>query len=309
MNLRTLRAFVEVVRQGSFSQAAEVVFATQSSVSKAVRTLEEELGTPLLDRIGHRSRLTAAGEIAYRRALAILAERDSLVAELDDLRGLKSGVLRIGLPPVGSGALFAPLFAIFRNRYPGIEIQLVEHGSWQLRETLRAGEVDVAALLAPVDLDLEWQEVRNEPLIVLVPKDHPVGGKKKLDLAGLANFPFILFEEGFALNPIILSACERRGIKPKIAARSAQLDFIVELVAAGLGVGFLPRMLAKKHQHPGIRQMPLDEPQTDWHMVLAWRQGSYLPPAARAWLALAKGMRAAPYMPDTGLMHRGRLTR
>lgn len=291
MNLRTLRAFVEVVRQGSFSQAAEVVFATQSSVSKAVRTLEEELGTPLLDRIGHRSQLTAAGEIAYRRALAILAERDSLIAELDELRGLKFGVLRIGLPPVGSGALFASLFAAFRGRYPDIDIQLVEHGSSRLKETLREGDVDLAALLAPVDADLECQEVRTEPLIVLMSKEHPAGAKEKLDLAGLADFPFILFEEGFALNPIILSACERRGVKPKIAARSAQIDFIVELVAVGLGIAFLPRMLAEKHQHPAIRQMPLDEPQTDWHMVLAWRRGSYLPPAARAWLALANDVR------------------
>jgi DNA-binding transcriptional LysR family regulator len=291
MNLRTLRAFVEVVRQGSFSQAAEVVFATQSSVSKAVKTLEDELGTPLFDRIGHRNQLTAAGEIAYRRALAILAERDSLVAELDELRGLKSGVLRIGLPPVGSSMLFAPLFAIFRTRHPGIEIQLVEHGSWQLKEMLLAGEVELAALLAPVDADLECQEVRTEPLMVLMPKNHPSSGGKKLDLARLADFPFILFEEGFALNPIILGACERRGFKPRIAARSAQIDFIVELVAAGLGIGFLPRMLAKKHQHPAIRQMPLDEPQTDWQMVLAWRRGSYLSPAARAWLALAREVR------------------
>jgi len=72
MNLRTLRAFVEVVRQGGFSQAADVVSLTQSTVSKAVKTLEEELGAPLLNRLGHRNELTAAGEIAYRRALCCL---------------------------------------------------------------------------------------------------------------------------------------------------------------------------------------------------------------------------------------------
>ena len=72
MQLRTLRAFVEVVRQGGFSQAAKVVFATQSTVSKAVRQLEDEIGVPLLDRIGHRSVLTVAGEVVFRRALKIL---------------------------------------------------------------------------------------------------------------------------------------------------------------------------------------------------------------------------------------------
>ena len=113
MELRTLRAFVEVVRQGGFSRAAEVVFATQSTVSKAVKQLEDEIGVPLLDRIGHRSVLTVAGEVVYRRALQMLAERDHLVAELDDLRGLKRGTLRLGLPAIANN-LFAPLFVIYR---------------------------------------------------------------------------------------------------------------------------------------------------------------------------------------------------
>lgn len=129
MNLRTLRAFVEVVRQGGFSQAAEVVALTQSTVSKAVKTLEDELGMPLLNRLGHRNELTAAGEIAYRRALVMLAERTDLMAEINDLRGLQRGVLRIGLPPVGCGVLFAAMFATYRSRYPGIDIELTEYGS------------------------------------------------------------------------------------------------------------------------------------------------------------------------------------
>src|SRR5690349_14851255 len=111
MELRTLRAFVEVVRQGGFSQAAKTVHATQSTVSKAVKQLEDEIGMPLLDRIGHRTRLTTAGEIVYPRAVRLLAERDDLIAELEELRGLKRGCLRLGLPPVGSSTLFAPLFA------------------------------------------------------------------------------------------------------------------------------------------------------------------------------------------------------
>ncbi len=287
MNLRTLRAFVEVVRQGGFSQAAQVVFTTQSSVSKSVKGLEDELGTPLLDRIGHRSQLTAAGEVVYRRAQAMLAERDSLIAELDELRELKRGMLRIGLPPIGSHILFAPLFASYRNRYPGIDIRLVEHGSRQLKETLRAGEVDLAALLAPIDPDFEFQDVRVEPLMVLMAWDHPLAGKKTIDLPSLANLPFILFEEGFALNSIILDACERRGFKPTIVARSGQIDFTVGLVAAGLGVAFLPRMIARQYQHAALSHVLLDEPKTDWHMVLAWRRSAYLPLAARTWLKLA----------------------
>ncbi|MGY3322056.1 LysR family transcriptional regulator [Pseudomonas sp. TE3911] len=298
MNLRTLRAFVEVVRQGGFSQAAEVVSLTQSSVSKAIKTLEDELGMPLLNRLGHRNELTAAGEIAYSRALVLLAEHNDLVAEINDLRGLKRGVLRIGLPPVGCGVLFATMFATYRTRYPDIDIELTEYGSKRLRECLEAGEVDLAALLLPIDEGFDYQPVRNEPLMAVLPISHPLAQRKRIDFTDLADSPFILFEAGFALNAKILAACERKGVQPRVAARSAQIDFIVDLVSAGLGAAFLPRMLAHKHQHPGIALIPLDEPHTDWHIALAWRASAHLPPAARAWLELAKESQLSTGHPD-----------
>jgi DNA-binding transcriptional LysR family regulator len=288
MELRTLRAFVEVVRQGGFSQAAKVVFATQSTVSKAVKQLEDEIGVPLLDRIGHRSSLTAAGDVVYRRALRMLAERDDLVAELDELRGLKRGTLRLGLPPVGSSTLFAPLFAIYRSRYPGIDIRLMEHGSERLEEILLSGDIDLAASLLPVSGGFEWQDVRTEPLMVLLPSDHALARKKSIDLASLQDLPFILFETGFALNRIILDACQRRGFEPTIAARSSQIDFIVELAATGMGIAFLPRMIAEQRSHPSVCHVLLAEPQTEWHIAMIWRRGGYLSHAARAWLALAR---------------------
>ncbi|SEF07829.1 DNA-binding transcriptional regulator, LysR family [Rhizobiales bacterium GAS188] len=288
MELRTLRAFVEVVRQGGFSQAAKTVFATQSTVSKAVKHLEDEIGVPLLDRIGHRSMLTVAGEVVYRRALKMLAERDDLVAELDELRGLKRGTLRLGLPPVGSSILFAPLFAIYRNRYPGIDIRLVEHGSGRLEEILQSGEIDIAASLLPVSDEFEWQDVRTEPLMALLPADHVLARKTSINLANLKDLPFILFETGFALNRVILDACRRRGFEPAVTARSSQIDFIVELVAAGLGIAFLPRMIAEQRSHPSVRRTLLVESQTEWHIAMIWRRGAYLSHAAKAWLAISR---------------------
>jgi DNA-binding transcriptional LysR family regulator len=288
MELRTLRAFVEVVRQGGFSQAAKAVFATQSTVSKAVRQLEDELGLALLDRAGRHSTLTEAGEIVYRRALTMLAERDDLMAELDELRGLKRGVLRLGLPPIGSSVLFAPLFAVYRSRYPGVDIRLVEHGSKRLEEVLLAGEVDLAASLLPVSDTFDWQDVRCEPVDAILAADHPLAGRDQVALRELAGLPFILFEAGFALNPIILDACRRAGLSPDVAARSSQIDFVVALVAAGLGVGFLPRMIAEQRMRPGVRRVAVTEPSMDWHMALIWRRGGYLSHAAQAWLALAR---------------------
>ena len=286
MELRTLRAFVEVVRQGGFTQAAEKVFATQSTVSKAIKHLEDEIGVPLLDRIGHRSKLTAAGEIVYQRALRMLAERNDLMTELDELRGLKRGTLRLGLPPVGSSTLFAPLFAAYHKRHPGVEIRLVEHGGERLEELLLSGEIELAASLLPVSDTMEWQAVRLEPLTVLLSTNDELSRRRSVGLLAVKHLPFILFETGFALNRIILDACHRHGFEPNIVARSSQIDFIVELAAAGLGVAFLPRMIAERRKLPSVSRVPLVEPETDWHIAMVWRRGAYLSQAASAWLDL-----------------------
>lgn len=288
MEFRPLRVFIEVVRQGGFSQAAKTVFATQSTVSKAVKQLEDELGVNVLDRLGHRSVLTAAGEVVYRRGLKLLADRDDLLAEIAEVRGLKRGHLRLGLPLVGSSILFAPLFAIYRQRYPGIDIRLVEHGSDQLEEVLRAGEVDFAGTLLPVAADFDQLPVRHEPLVALLPAGHALSGRRSVRLADLSAEPFILFQSGFSLHRMILDGCRRAGFEPVVAARTSQVDFMIGLVGAGLGVAFLPRMIAAEREHPGVQAVPLDERDADWRMALVWRKGAYLPGAARAWLDLVQ---------------------
>ncbi|WP_127903653.1 LysR family transcriptional regulator [Solirhodobacter olei] len=284
MNFRTLQVFVEVVRQGGFTRAAETVFATQSTVSKAVRQLEDEVGMPLLDRVGHRSTPTSAGEVVYRHALRLLAERDDLMGELDEIRGMKLGTLRLGLPPIGSSILFAPVLAAYREQYPDIDIQLVEYGSTRLEEVLRAGDLDLAGSLLPVSAEFDWQEVRREPLVALLTETHPLAGGAPIGIDALKDLPFILFEGGFALNRIVLEACRRRGFEPQVAVRSSQVDFIVELAAAGLGVAFLPRMIADEQRRHPVGKVLLAHSDTDWNMAMVWRRDAYLSHAARAWL-------------------------
>lgn len=288
MNLRSFQAFVEVVRQGGFSAAAKTINATQSTVSKAVRQLEDELGLVLLDREISPSRLTTAGEIVFRRAVAMLAEKDDMLAELGELRGLKRGLLKLGLPPIGSSVLFAPVFAAYTKLYHDIDIQLVEHGSRRLEELLLAGDVELAASLLPVEDSFEWQDVRCEPVVALLPTNHALAHGDGVSLQDIASLPFILFESGFALNHIILDACRSHGFSPNVAVRSSQIDFIVELVAAGMGIGFLPKMIAEQRHHPGVRIHGIKGADVNWHLALIWRKGAFLSHAARAWLELSK---------------------
>lgn len=288
MDIRQLRMLVEVVRHDGFSAAAEAVFATQPTISKAIRQLEDELGEVLLQRSRNGVRLTPAGQIVYRRALALLGEREDMLRELEELRDLHRGELHLGLASLGSDILFAPVFARFRQLYPQIDLRVLERGSEALEESLRAGEIELAASLLPVADDLDWQPVRTEPLVALLPRQHPLAGSTSLQLQDLADVPFVLFEKGFLLNRHIIQACQARGFSPREVTRSGQPDFIVALVAAGLGVALLPRMIANARPRADVVIVPLEEPELDWKMVLAWRRGGYLSAAAQAWLRLVE---------------------
>ena len=288
MELRVLRAFVEVVRQGGFTAAAKVIFATQSTVTKAVKQLEDEIGMPLLLRVGHTVRLTEAGEVVYRRALTMLGERDHLLAEIGEFKGVRRGTLKIGLPTVGSSILFAPLFAKFRRLHPNVDIVLQEQGGDRLKEMVMSAELDLAAFLLPVEDTFAAQAVCNEPMMALLPHDHPLAraDRRSVRLLELADSPLILFQKGFSLNQIIENACRERGFVPREAARSAQPEFIVALVAAGLGVAMLPRLVVNRVSNPAVHIALIDEEDLRWRLGMVWRKGAHLPFAASAWLKL-----------------------
>ncbi|MBC2604411.1 LysR family transcriptional regulator [Puniceicoccus vermicola] len=289
MELRHLECLVEVVRHGGFSAAARALGTTQPTVSKALGQLEHECGTRLLDRLSEGVRVTDAGEMVLRRGKAMLAERDNLQSELAGLRGMETGRLRLGLPVLGSSVLFAPLVAAYRQRYPGVEIELHEQGSQHLEELVRSGEIEMGATLDPVPEDLEWDLVIDEPMMALLPTGHPLAERESIKFKELTQSPFILFERGFVLNTILAQACRRRRISLDVAARGAHADFIIALVSAGLGVSLLPSLELKSRGKLSVETALIDEKDLRWRLGLIWRRGVSLSPAAQRWLDLVRG--------------------
>ena len=289
MEFKQLRTFVEVARHGGFTQAAQYLHISQSAVSKQVAQLEHSLGTPLFDRLGSHVRLTAAGNVVLQRAEGMLRLHNELLSELDDLSHLTRGELKLGLPLLGSNALFAGLFAEYRRRYPNIQVQLLEGGSLNIEQAVLSGELELGGSLTPKNNTFAYQPFCDEPLDALLPADHPLAESGSVRLEQLAETPFLLYQRSFVLNDRVLQACQQMGFTPKEGGRSGQSDFLVALVAAGQGVVLLPSVVARGLIRPGVVRLKLIAPDDlRWDIAFIWREGAYLSRAAQAWLELLR---------------------
>lgn len=286
MQIRTLEAFVEIIRQNGFSAAAKILNSTQSTVSKSLAQLESRYATKLVNRNKGKIELTAAGEYVFRHAQRILAEEDAMAREIAELKGLKRGVLKIGLPPIGSSELFAPVLARYTASHPYIDINIVEHGSKKLEELVLSGAIELAGSLVPIANGFDYQDVRNDPVVALMPTNL-AGERTTITTKELVEYPFVLFASQFALTPLVINTFHRQGLQPIVSARSSQIDFLFGLVAAGMGVGFLPRMIAEKRNVKNVKMVEISDTIIEWHMALIWRSNSHISFAAREWLRLS----------------------
>lgn len=288
MDIRTLRYFVEVVKQQSFTRAAETLFVTQPTISKMLKQLEEELDRPLLMREGRQLLLTDSGQAVYNRGLTILDEFRQLEAELEDIGSLKKGRLRLGIPPM-VGTQVADLISEFRRQYPGIELLIAEFGGLTVQQAVLSGELDVAltALTNETDASVNIQPLFSHPLYAVTPRAAPWLRRKAVTLAEIGEWPVLIYNEDFALHRHLIRAFQQEGISPQIAVRSGQWDFLASMVAAGIGIAILPEPICQRLDKSRLMWLPV-APRMMWQLGLIWRQGIYLPKSAQAWIVACR---------------------
>lgn len=293
LDLRRLRFFVQVVEQGGFSAAAKVLSSTQSTVSKAVRKLEDELGVVLLQRSSTRSDLTDEGKAVYDKAVQLLAASDELRMDLDELKGLRRGRLAIGLPKMGTSTLLADALATYQLKYPLIELDLKIASIPELLRQLSDSELEIAALFEPANDSLCFRLVLDDELMVLLPASHPFSSRSSIDLRALQGVPLFLPEQDIPAGKAILDAFEAVGARPRVEARSSHLDLLYELVKSGAGASFVPSRIAAAQSHRSTVALPLQGARLPWHLGFAWPHGRHLSHAARAWIDHALPARPA----------------
>lgn len=294
VEFRHLRVFAEVVRHGGFTRAAEVIHATQSTVSKAISQLEHEVGKPLLRRHRRGIELTRVGEIVYRRAQVMLAQRELLADELHALAGTPHVTLKLGFSRMETSAFFGRALAEFRRRHPDVEISIAVEAESQIVRRLLKGDLDLAGLVSPRDPGLEVLELQREPVFVLLSRENPLALRTRVGIADLKDQQLVLLEEKCQLNEMVVGALAQAGILAPVAIKTSQVGLIHELVAENIGIGFLPRALALNRLHPMVIALPLEGFEPEWAYALAWARAARLSPAARAWVAVARAVHAFP---------------
>jgi len=240
LNLHSLRFFTAVVQQGGFSRAASSLCISQPAVSKAVRELERQLGTPLLDRSRSGIVLTAAGLTLYRYAEQIFLTEQAAELELAHLQGVQQGKLALGASTTIGIYRLPKLLSLFAERYPGIRLFLDIGTTYEIASRLLETPLDLALVEAPVTDDrLNVTPLWEDHLVVIAPPEHPLAQQDTVVLAEVLAYPFIRRDPDSATRAFIENELRARGIELSVAMEVRSNEAIKELVRVGLGLAMV----------------------------------------------------------------------
>ncbi|MAL03193.1 MAG: DNA-binding transcriptional regulator OxyR [Arenimonas sp.] len=277
MNLRDLRYLVALADLRHFGRAAESCHVSQPTLSTQIKKLEDELGVSLVERAPRHVMLTAAGQDIAMRARRVLAEVEQMRETARRTADPEAGSVRLGLFPTLGPYLLPHVVPRIRQRFPRLELLLVEEKTEVILHMLRDGKLDAAVLALP--LHEEWAETEflfEEPFMLAVPDGHPLAGRRNLRLGELGDQHLLLLEEGHCLRDHALEVCGLAGAGEKEGFRATSLETLRQMVAAGVGVTLLP-VLAVKPPVPAsvdIRLLSFRNPPPSRRLALVWRRSS-----------------------------------
>jgi molybdate transport repressor ModE-like protein len=257
MELKHLQALVAIADTGSFSVAAKTIGTVQSNVSAHIARLERELDVQLVDRAS--GRLTDEGDVVVERARRVMNELDSLVADVTALRQEVVGTVRLGMIGTTGRWLVPQLFDLLRLHHPHIHLNVAEGSSIQLELQLASGQLDLAVVTFPLTGDeIMVAELFKEDLMLVVPRDHPLGKETSLPLSRLADMELLLPAPGTALRAEIDSAAGPARVLLRPAMEIDGVRTIASLVFDGYGPAILPATAVPGHLRGSFVGIPVE---------------------------------------------------
>ncbi|HSD16932.1 MAG TPA: DNA-binding transcriptional regulator OxyR [Thermomonas sp.] len=277
MNLRDLKYLIALADLRHFGKAADACFVSQPTLSTQVRKLEEELGVTLVERAPRKVMLTPTGQDVVQRARRIVADVEQMREAARRSKDPESGSLRLGVFPTLAPYLLPHVVPQLRERFPQLELLLVEEKSDVLLQRLREGWLDAALLALPVhDEQLHTEFLFDEPFVLAAPHGHELATRTSLRIDDLSDETLLLLEDGHCLRDQALDVCRLSGAHEKSGFRATSLETLRQMVAAGVGVTLLPALSvhAPIVQPASIRLVTFDAPAPSRRIALVWRKSS-----------------------------------
>jgi len=247
-----LKSFISVVDEGGFTAAGRQLDLTQPAVSRAVATLEKELGLALLIRGRDGLVLTDAGAVALTHAREAVRHLGLMRSEVAALAGEITGTLALASLPSVTGTFIAPHLRSFTERHPGVAVRLLEGSEPEVRDWLDQGAAEAGVVSLPIK-GLDVVPLGEQDFVAVVPADHRLAGWTEVDYAALAKEPFIRSTGGCA--EVFTPIARRSGVEFDVAFEAREMSAVLEIVRAGLGVSILPS--AGMDVPDGVVAMPL----------------------------------------------------
>ena len=290
MNILRLKYFIAVAENGSFTEAAELLYTTQSSVSKQILALEKELGVRLFNRTSRKIELTPQGGIVLEHAKKLAAGYDDMMARLSAYEQTCKGYLSIASIPVMAQYRITSIFAGFNRLFPHITLNIEEMETCDIPAALENGSYDLAFMRSEMlDISYETTAVCRDRLAAVLPCGHRLSRKEAISLEELKDEPFLLLNKGTLLYSFCLDACKKAGFTPKVAYTGTRMENIAELVVQNMGISLMMEQAVSYLQNHDIRIIPLSEQIESCISLARLKKREMSPAAASFWKYVKNG--------------------
>jgi DNA-binding transcriptional LysR family regulator len=276
-----------VARAGSIRKAADKLHVASTALNRKILEIESEIGTPLFERLPRGVRLTAAGEVlltAVRRTLADLRTAES---QIEQLRGLVRGTVRVGGAESVSTDLLPSTIAQYQQTHPGVQFQMRSGVTMQLLQALIADEIDMVLVHDPAPSEaLRVVTALPQPLCAMLRPDHPLADRQTLRLSDCAEHPLALGDRSFGSRRLIDAVTARSRLTLKAVFEASSVQTLKDFTQLTGAISFQYQIGTLREARRGeLRSIPLTDPAfSQSKLVLATREGRMLPIASQAFL-------------------------
>ena len=253
-DLRQLEAFVTIVDNGGFGAASRSLHLSQAAVSERIATLEHAIGMRLLDRNQRAIQTTSVGKRFYTLARQLLEHRQAINLELTELAGVVRGSLTIGASTIPGEYVLPPLLPQFCAEYPRIELNMRIHDSAEVMDYVHNGDVEIGVVGArPAVKHFIVEQLWEDWLLLVVPADHELANHKRVGVNDIAEYPFIMREQGSGTRKLMESVMGKGEIElPAVTVTLGSTTAVKEAVIAGLGITLISERAVRKEVAAGI---------------------------------------------------------